>query len=156
MKAVREIESKRVFYLFADDVEAYIGENLEAGGVIALHINSQVHEIVDAPQPELFVGGGVLIFDDDWSVANQQAYDGAVAEVSAQAKASNEAQAKQLLESSDWSDLPSVRNVAIEPHLLNGADFDTYRAALRAIVVNPPVTVETWPVRPDAVWSSPQ
>lgn len=153
MKAVRAIESKRVFYLFADDVDVYLGERLEAPGVMAIDINSQTHEVVYAPQPDLFVGGGALIFDDAWSVANQQAYDEAVAEVNAQSKASNEAQAKQLLESSDWSDLPSVRNVAMTPHLLNGADFDTYRAALRAIVVNPPVTVETWPVRPDAVWS---
>lgn len=68
--------------------------------------------------------------------------------------AANAAQAKRLLEESDWSDLPSVRNTAISPHLLNGADFDAYRAALRAIVVNRPATVESWPVRPDAAWST--
>ena len=65
----------------------------------------------------------------------------------------NVARAKAALVESDWSDLPSVRNVAIEPHLLNGAEFDTYRAGLRAIVVSRPADVETWPVRPDAVWS---
>lgn len=65
----------------------------------------------------------------------------------------NVARAKQELLASDWSDLPSVRNTAIEPHLLNGADFDTYRAALRAIVVGRPAVVEVWPVRPETVWS---
>lgn len=63
--------------------------------------------------------------------------------------------AKQELLASDWSDLPSVRNTAIEPHLLNGAAFDTYRAGLRAIVINKPAVVEVWPVRPDAAWSEP-
>jgi hypothetical protein len=66
---------------------------------------------------------------------------------------SNSIRAKQELVASDWSDLPSVRNTTIEPHLTNGADFDTYRATLRAIVVSKPAVVEVWPVRPDAVWS---
>jgi hypothetical protein len=71
----------------------------------------------------------------------------------AAASQANSDRANQELVSTDWSDLPSVRNTAIEPHLTNGADFDTYRAALRAIVVNKPAVVESWPVRPDAVWS---
>lgn len=71
----------------------------------------------------------------------------------AAASQANSDRAKQELLASDWSDLPSVRNTAIEPHLTNGAAFDTYRAALRAIVVNKPAVVEVWPVRPDAAWS---
>lgn len=65
----------------------------------------------------------------------------------------NVARAKQDLVTSDWSDLPSVRNAAIQPHLTNGEAFDAYRAGLRAIVVNKPAVVDVWPVRPDAVWS---
>ena len=101
----------------------------------------------------LTVGEGVVIVTRAVVPWTQEEIDAAVNAANAQAMAANETQAKQLLESSDWSDLPSVRNVAMTPHLTNGAAFDTYRAALRAIVVNPPVTVETWPVRPDAVWS---
>lgn len=71
----------------------------------------------------------------------------------AAASQSNSDRAKQELLASDWSDLPSVRNTAIEPHLTNGAAFDTYRAGLRAIVVNKPAVVEAWPLRPDAAWS---
>lgn len=68
-------------------------------------------------------------------------------------KAINAHRAKQMLLESDWADLASVRNTAVSPHLANGADFDAYRLALRAIVINPPVTVESWPVRPDAIWA---
>lgn len=61
------------------------------------------------------------------------------------AKAQNEIQAKRLLEETDWSQLADV-------NLTNQADFTTYRAALRAILLNPPVTA-TWPTRPTAVWA---
>lgn len=60
-------------------------------------------------------------------------------------KTQNEAQAKRLLEETDWSQLADV-------NLTNQADFTTYRAALRAILLNPPVTA-TWPTRPTAVWA---
>jgi hypothetical protein len=69
------------------------------------------------------------------------------------ASATNVSRAKSDLVASDWSDLPSVRNTSIEPHLTNGTDFDVYRGALRAIVVSKPSVVESWPTRPDAVWS---
>ena len=61
------------------------------------------------------------------------------------AKAQNEAQAKRLLEETDWSQLDDVV-------LSNQAAFRAYRAELRAIVLNPPVNV-TWPARPVAVWA---
>lgn len=66
----------------------------------------------------------------------------------------NAARAQGELEASDWCEMPSVRNASVDPHLLNGADFDTYRLALRAIVIDPPVEVATWPERPAASWSS--
>lgn len=62
------------------------------------------------------------------------------------------AQAKAMLVESDWSEQPSVRNTAFTPHLSNGSAFDTYRLALRTIVINSPITVESWPVRPNAMW----
>lgn len=74
--------------------------------------------------------------------------------VDAQRKVANEARAKQELEASDWSELGTVRDTNLTPHLTNAAAFDTYRVALRAIVINPPVDVDPWPTRPDAVWSS--
>lgn len=70
----------------------------------------------------------------------------------AQDKASNAALAKRELEETDWCENASVRNPSNTPRLANGADFDAYRLALRAIVINPPVSVETWPTRPTSVW----
>lgn len=89
------------------------------------------------------------VFTGDDAAAQEAAY---IAMKDAEFKAANAATAKQLLLDSDWADLASVRNTANTPHLVNGADFDTYRLALRAIVINPPVEV-TWPTRPDAVWA---
>lgn len=70
-----------------------------------------------------------------------------------QAKALNVARAKRELEESDWCENASVRNTEVTPHLTNASDFDTYRLALRAIVVNRPATVESWPDSPNAVWA---
>lgn len=66
----------------------------------------------------------------------------------------NSSRAKMELQASDWSDLPSVRNTEVTPHLVNTQAFDTYRAQLRAIVVNKPTTVDTWPECPQAQWSA--
>lgn len=87
-----------------------------------------------------------------YSVADMDAEG--IAAVDAQLKAANEARAKQELEATDWADLASVRNTSNTPHLVNGAAFDTYRLALRAIVINPPVDVAEWPARPTAEWSA--
>ena len=99
---------------------------------------------------------GVEQIDGKWytkySVSDMDAEG--IAAVDAQLKAANSAQAKQLLLESDWADLASVRNTAVTPHLVNASDFDTYRLALRSIVIDPPVTVDPWPERPTASWSS--
>lgn len=81
------------------------------------------------------------------TVAEQEA--AAIAADESTKKAANAARAKQLLLESDFAALVDVRAT-----LTNVAEFDTYRAALRAIVTNPPVTVEQWPERPDSVWSA--
>ncbi len=60
-------------------------------------------------------------------------------------KLQNKTQAKRLLEETDWSQLADV-------NLTNQADFTAYRAALRAIVLDPPITV-VWPDKPMAIWS---
>ena len=87
----------------------------------------------------------------DWTVAQmtpeqQAAYN-------AQQQANNKAKAKNLLQATDWVEIPSVTNTANTPHLLNQAEFETYRVALRAIAVNPPV-VATWPTEPAEQWSN--
>jgi hypothetical protein len=90
------------------------------------------------------------IFTGENAAADEAAY---VAMKDAEFKAANAARAKQELLATDWSENASVRNAAVTPHLTNTTDFDTYRLALRAIAIDPPVTVTEWPVRPDATWA---
>lgn len=56
------------------------------------------------------------------------------------------AQAKALIAASDWSVLPDV-------NLTNKADFESYRATLRNLILNPVVN-PVWPVEPQPVWGS--
>lgn len=69
-------------------------------------------------------------------------------------KTRNKDLAERLLKETDWTEGLSVRDVTKTPHLLNGDEIDDYRVSLRSIAVNPPVTVEEWPVRPNNQWSS--
>lgn len=63
----------------------------------------------------------------------------------AQAKAANKATAEQKLKDTDWTQVPDV-------NLLNKQEFTDYRAAVRAIALNPPV-VATFPELPVEQWS---
>ena len=65
----------------------------------------------------------------------------------------NKQQAIGLLSQTDWVEVPSVANTAINPHLTNVAEFLTYRNQLRVIAVNPTANV-TWPTMPTEQWSS--
>lgn len=71
-----------------------------------------------------------------------------------QAKQRNKQQAETLLSATDWVELGDVSNPDNPPYLVNKAEFTSYRAALRSIAVNPPVTVDVWPVKPEEVWSN--
>lgn len=53
--------------------------------------------------------------------------------------------AKSLIASVDWSVLPDV-------NLQNKAEFEAYRAQLRALIVTP-VANPVWPTEPSPVWS---
>ena len=69
-------------------------------------------------------------------------------------QAANKAKAMELLTATDWTEAPSVTDAAHTPHLTNGAAFIIYRVALRAIAVNPPQTVASFPTKPDEAWSA--
>jgi hypothetical protein len=53
-------------------------------------------------------------------------------------------EAKRRIASSDWAVLPDVG-------LSNKADFETYRAALRNLIISPVANPE-WPTEPDPIW----
>ena len=57
----------------------------------------------------------------------------------------NKAIAETLLLESDWSVLPDVP-------LVNKVEWETYRAALREVIIN--LTLDpVWPVKPQVIWS---
>lgn len=53
--------------------------------------------------------------------------------------------AKKLIAATDWSVLPDV-------NLVNKSEFESYRAALRALIINP-VADPVYPTEPTPVWS---
>lgn len=87
----------------------------------------------------------------NWSVTPATPEE--IATRQAAAREANKQQATQLMLDTDWTELPSVTNTSLSPHLANEAEFVTYRVALRAIAVDPPVTVESWPMRPAEQWA---
>lgn len=58
-----------------------------------------------------------------------------------------------LLEQTDWVNQPDVRNTAVNPHLLNGDEFDAYRVAVRQYAVYPIDGYIDWPELPIEQWS---
>jgi len=70
-------------------------------------------------------------------------------------QAQNKATASQLLQETDWVEVPSVSDPANNPHLTNLSAFLAYRNSLRSIAVNPPTTpVDPWPTKPTEEWSN--
>lgn len=70
-------------------------------------------------------------------------------------QAQNKQQAKSLLVETDYVNESDVIDPFRNPHLLNQAEFLTYREEIRQIAVNPPITViENWPIKPSNIWSS--
>lgn len=117
--------------------------------------------VLEGPQPttteyQSVARDGVEQIDGQWFTKyiavdfTQEQIDAAVAAK----KAANGARAKAELTDTDWCENASVRNTEFTPHLTNGSEWDAYRLILRAIVIDPPEVVETWPTRPNSVWSS--
>lgn len=69
-------------------------------------------------------------------------------------QAANKAKAEQLLQATDWTEVPSVSDTSLTPHLVNYQEFIAYRLAVRAIAVNPPTEQAVFPELPQENWSS--
>jgi hypothetical protein len=70
-----------------------------------------------------------------------------------QIAAQNKAQAESLLQATDWTATVDINNPQYSnPYLGNQSAFLAYRSDVRKIAVNPPVTVDVWPTKPDEVW----
>jgi hypothetical protein len=65
----------------------------------------------------------------------------------------NKRHAESLLAATDWTMQPDVRDESVQPHLLNVSEFKAYRAAVRAIAVDPQPGYLEWPSKPVEQWS---
>jgi hypothetical protein len=100
---------------------------------------------------------GTPVFNDNqwqqvWIVVDKTPEQ--IAQEEEAAKQANKQQAASLLTATDWTTIPDVSDPAIsDPYLTNAAEFAAYRSNVRKIAVNPPVTVDVWPIEPDEVWA---
>lgn len=69
--------------------------------------------------------------------------------------AQNKGIAENLLQQTDWTATVDINNPQYSnPYLGNQDAFLSYRSQVRQIALNPPITVQSWPVKPEEVWVS--
>jgi hypothetical protein len=67
----------------------------------------------------------------------------------------NKSTAVQLLQQTDWTQIPSVSDPALSnPYLANKNEFDIYRNSVRQYALNPVAGDITWPTLPQEVWTT--
>lgn len=129
----------------------------------AMQLGYQLLPVFDTPQPtydpltQCVSPGPIQYTNGKWYTSwvvntytpEQQAYEDNIR------KQANKQNASVLLSQTDWTAIPSVADPAqSNPYLANQAAFLEYRNQVRAIAINPPVVVESWPVEPDEVWAT--
>jgi hypothetical protein len=118
---------------------------------MAITISQALYTLV--PKAEWSITGDdystIQWFSDNIAQPTKEAVEAEVARLEAQAPLDVcKKQAKKLLADTDWSVLADAA-----ASLVNQADFITYRAAVRALVINP-VANPSFPTVPTAQWSS--
>lgn len=117
--------------------------------------------VQETPQPSydpitqnlVWVNPGFIdgLWIQQWAV--EQATPEEVAQRQEQAKQENKSQAESLLQATDWTATVDISDPQYSnPYLGNQSAFLSYRSQVRQIAVNPPITVDSWPVKPDEVW----
>ena len=67
----------------------------------------------------------------------------------------NKSTAIQFLQTTDWTQIPSVSDHALSnPYLANKNEFDIYRNSVRQYALNPVAGDITWPTLPQEVWTT--
>lgn len=67
----------------------------------------------------------------------------------------NKFTAVQLLQQTDWTQIPSVSDPALSnPYLSNKLAFDQYRNSVRQYALNPVAGDINWPTAPQEVWTT--
>lgn len=159
-------------YTFADlqqeNPYSNFGENQDVGYWFpktdaALEKGYQLLPVFESPQPEYdpltqyLTSGSPVYIEGQWYTSwvvndntpeQQQEFDNS-------RKQANKQQATYMLSQTDWTAIASVADpLQSNPYLANQEAFLQYRNQVRAIAVNPPVVVESWPVEPDEVWET--
>ena len=112
-----------------------------------------VFKAYDADTEKLVTVSPYIEGNTVYTVAVEPLTEEELAAKDASKKAKVKLQAENLLQASDWSQYADVTNPLNTPHLVNSEEWTVYRSALRAIAINPPVTVEAWPTKPEEQWS---
>lgn len=144
-------DNQNVAYWFPQTVAATeLGYTLATVAVLPVPSYDPAHQkCVQDAAPTLIDG----VWTVGWTVTDftpeeQAAYDN-------QQKLANKSQAEGLLSITDWTAIPSVADPAqSNPYLANQSAFISYRSQVRAIAVNPPVVVSSWPTLPKEVWQT--
>jgi hypothetical protein len=67
----------------------------------------------------------------------------------------NKKNAVDILQKTDWTQIPSVSDPALSnPFLANKNAFDIYRNSVRQYALNPVAGDITWPIIPQEVWTT--
>lgn len=67
----------------------------------------------------------------------------------------NKGTAINLLQQTDWTQIPSVSDPSLSnPYLANKNEFDVYRNSVRQYALNPIAGFITWPTIPQEVWTT--
>lgn len=102
------------------------------------------------------LAGSTVVVETTRITETQVVRDMTPAEIDArdqQQRDQNKAQAMIMLQATDWTTIPDVGNSTVStPYLVNVQEFIDYRNQVRAIAVNPPVTVSEWPEVPAEQW----
>jgi hypothetical protein len=70
MKAVREISTKLISFLFDDEFRVEITDAGLLAPKLAQDIRPETHEVINVPPPPMPFVGGKLIFDEGWDYLN--------------------------------------------------------------------------------------
>lgn len=92
------------------------------------------------------------IWMQSWEIVSMNEQE--ISEKNEYLRQENKFKAQMLLSQVDFTRYDDVADVNNPPYLVNIDEFKTYRQQLRAIAVNPPITVDEWPVKPEEVWSN--
>lgn len=120
--------------------------------------NTLVTNIVVADADYAQANGWIACTDDvsiGWEYVNGQFVAASLPPLNPEEiKTQNKTTATFLLQQTDWTATVDIADPQYSnPHLLNRADFLTYRSLVRTIAVNPPTTPAVFPTLPTAIWS---